>query len=240
MCLQRRALQRVDGFSGRRVTVIANGIDLERYRPDADKGAARRRLGLDPSRRLIACVARFHPVKDHATLIRAFATLAPGRPDVDLMLVGDGPLRGQLERQAAALGVADRVRFLGIRADVPEVLPAADIFALLSVSEAASLTLLEAMACELPTVVTAVGGNPEIVRMDREGLLVPRGDAEAAAGAFLRLLDNPGLAARLGAAGRTRVEQCYQLDDTISAYGHLYQRLTRGARSWPGSVLRPW
>jgi glycosyltransferase involved in cell wall biosynthesis len=143
--------------------------------------------------------------------------------------VGDGPLRGDLERQAQGLGLTGRVRFLGVRSDVPDVLQAADIFALLSVSEAASLTLLEALASRLPAVVTAVGGNPEIVRDGREGLLVPRGDAAAAASALLRLLDDPGTAGRLGEAGRARVEERYRLDGTVGAYWRLYQRLG-GAR----------
>ena len=108
-----------------------------------------------------------------------------------------GPLRGDLEYLVHGLGIEGRVRFLGVRYDVPDLLRAVDVFALTSVSEAASLTLLEAMASRLPVVVTAVGGNPEIVRDGVEGLLV-RGDADAAAAAFLRLLDDPAAAARMG------------------------------------------
>jgi glycosyltransferase involved in cell wall biosynthesis len=221
------ALNHNDGFAGGRIEVIENGIDLPRYGPPADRAALRRRLGLAPERRYLACVARFHPVKDHATLLDAFARVAPARPDADLLLVGDGSLRGALERQAQELGITDRVRFLGVRADVPDLLGAADVFTLLSVSEAASLTLLEAMASCLPVVVTAVGGNPEIVRDGREGLLVPRCDAAAAAEAFLRLLNDPAGAARLGAAGRARVEERYHLSRTIASYERLYRRLCR-------------
>src|SRR5271165_6906512 len=90
-----------------------------------------------------------------------------------------------------------------------------DAMASRSVSEAASLTLLEAMASGLPVVVTAVGGNPGIVRQDIDGLLVPRGDADAAAAALLRLLDDPNEAAAMGAAGRARVEERYQLQQTV-------------------------
>jgi glycosyltransferase involved in cell wall biosynthesis len=144
---------------------------------------------------------------------------------VDLLFVGDGPLRGDLERLAQSLGVAGRVRFLGVRFDVPDLLRAADIFALTSVSEAASLTLLEAMASGLPVVVTRVGGNPEIVRDGVDGLLVPRGDDQAAAAAFLRLLDDPAAAARMGAAGRARVHKHYRLEQTIDAYLRLYLQL---------------
>lgn len=220
-----RALAEVDGFSIRRIEVIENGIEIGRYGGAADRADARAALGLDPARRHVTCVARFHPVKDHATLLRGFAHLAHAHPDVDLLLAGDGPLRADLEHLAADLGVAGRVRFLGVRSDVPALLRATDVFALTSLSEAASLTVLEAMASSLPVVVTAVGGNPEMVRNEVEGLLVPRGDHSALAAALLRLLDDPGFASSLGSAGRLRVEQQYLLEQTVERYWRLYQRL---------------
>jgi glycosyltransferase involved in cell wall biosynthesis len=220
-----RSLGRLDGFAGSRIEVIPNGIEVGRYGPAPDRAALRRRLGLDPARRYLVNVARLHPVKDQAMLLRAFGAVVAARPDVDLLLVGDGPLRGDLEGLARDLGVGPRVRFLGVRFDVPDLLRAADVFALTSVSEAASLTLLEAMASGLPVVVTDVGGNPEIVRAGVDGLLVPRGDDRAAAAAFLRLLDDPTAAARMGAAGRARVHARYRIEQTIDAYLGLYLRL---------------
>ena len=222
-----RALCQTDGFAGRRIEVIENGIDVDRYGPAADVAAHKRSLGLDPSRRYVAHVARHHPVKDQPTLIRGFAATAREVPDVDLLMAGDGPLRSDLEALARSLGIADRVKFLGIRSDVPQVLQAADVFALTSVSEAASLTLLEAMATGLPAVVTAVGGNPEIVRHDREGLLVARGDAAGCGRALTRLLRDPELAAELGQNARERVEQRYRLEQTVAAYHRLYLDLCR-------------
>lgn len=221
-----RALERIDGFSGRRIGVIENGIELDRYGVAVDRAALRRSLGLHPERRYIATVARFHPVKDHATLLRAFQVVAAKRDGVDLLLAGDGPLRSQLESLSVSLGIQDRLKFLGVRRDVPDLLQAVDLFALTSVSEAASLTLLEAMASRLPVVVTDVGGNPELVRHGSEGLLAPRGDVTGIAAAMLRLLDEPVTAAAMGAAGRLRVEQRYQLHQTVDNYWRLYQRLT--------------
>jgi glycosyltransferase involved in cell wall biosynthesis len=216
-------LTRTDGFAGNRIEVIENGIDVDRYGPAADPAALKTTLGLDPGRRYVVHVARHHPVKDQATLLRGFALA--GLPGVDLLMAGDGPLREELEALAAQLGVRDRVKFLGIRTDVADLMRAADVFALTSVSEAASLTLLEAMATGLPSVVTAVGGNPEIVRHEREGLLFPRGDASACAIAFRRLFADPALAARLGAAARARAQERYRLDRTVDEYHRLYCRL---------------
>jgi glycosyltransferase involved in cell wall biosynthesis len=223
-------LSRVDGFAAGRIEVIENGIDLSRYQIARDRTVLRERLGLDPRRRYVATVARFHPVKDHATLLRAFAGVATELADVDLLLAGEGPLRPDLERLATELGIDGRLRFLGVRSDVPELLQASDVFALASVSEAASLTLLEAMASGLPVVVTNVGGNPEIVRHGVEGILAPRGDAPAIAAALRTLLDDPVTAAAMGAAGRARVEERYQLRQTVAAYYALYRRVTGGVR----------
>jgi glycosyltransferase involved in cell wall biosynthesis len=217
-------LRKADGFRGGRIEVIDNGIEAHLYGPPANKVAARKRVGLDADRKSVIHVARHHPVKDQATLLRGFAAAA--LPGVDLLMVGDGPLRPDLERLAGELGVTDRVKFLGIRADIPDLMRAADVFTLTSLSEAASLTLMEAMATAIPAAVTSVGGNGEIVRHEREGLLFPRRDVAGCAAAFRRLFREPGLAARLGAAGRLRVLEKYRLERTVAEYYQLYCRLT--------------
>lgn len=221
------SLARTDGFSPGRMEIIENGVDVARYGQAMNRARARTRLGLDPFRRCIVHIARLHPVKDQSTLLKAFAQVAAARDDVDLVLVGEGALREKLEELARTLGVERRVRFLGVRSDVPEILSAADVFVLTSSCEAASLTLLEAMASELPVVVTDVGGNPEIVRHEIEGLLVPRSDVQATAAAIVRLLDTPGLASAMGRAGAERVKARYRLEWTVERYGSLYERLVR-------------
>lgn len=219
------ALAQTDGFPRQRIEVIPNGIDTSRYTLLADRSTIRAKVGLDPNRRYVLTVARFHPVKDHVTLLKAFAQVAARRPDVDWLLAGDGPLRGDLSSLASSLGVSDRVHFLGVRRDVPELMRAADLFAMTSLSEAASLTLMEAMASGLPVVVTAVGGNPEFVTDGVDGLLVARGDVAATAEALRRLLDDPSLARSLGHAARRRAEQDFHLETTVRAYARVYQRL---------------
>lgn len=220
-----RALCRNDGFRGSRIRVIENGIEVERYSPTADKPARRDALGLDPARRVLVHVARHHPVKDQATLIRGFTLAADALPDVDLVLVGDGPLRDELTTLARSLGVLSRVKFVGVQRNVPDWLAAADAFALTSVSEAASLTLLEAMATGLPVVVSAVGGNPEIVRKNVDGLHFARGDAAGLAVCLRKLFTDAGLMRRLGANGRARAVERYRLSRTVAEYAELYARL---------------
>lgn len=217
-----RALSRIDGFRGNRIRIIENGIEVDDYGPAADRDALRVRLGLDPAKRYLIHVARHHPVKDQAMLLRGFALA--NVPNLELLMVGDGPLRSELEAFSRELRIADRVQFLGIRRDVGTLLSAADAFALTSVSEAASLTLLEAMATGLPVIVTAVGGNPEIVRDGVDGLHVPRGDATACGAAIAKLFGEPELIEKLGANARERVREKYRLEQTITAYHGLYRK----------------
>ncbi len=220
-----------DGFSKARIEVIENGVDLSRYRVVRDQGALKARLGLAADRRHIVTIARFHPVKDHRTLLQAFSHVAASIPDVDLLLVGDGPLRGELEQIARSLGLAERISFLGVRDDVADILAVADVFALTSVSEAASITLLEAMASKVPVVVTEVGGNPEIVRHGIDGLLAPRGDASAIAAAIVTLLESPDTARAMARSAADRVATLYTLDRTIDRYYSLYRRAQRSSPS---------
>jgi glycosyltransferase involved in cell wall biosynthesis len=228
------SLAQNDAFTRRKIAVIDNGIMLERYQPLDHREQARARLGLDPTRRYVGMIARFHPVKDHAMLLTAFGQVAAAREDTDLLLVGDGPLRKTLTDLSRSLGIERRVRFLGVRGDVPDILGALDVFALTSVSEAASLTLLEAMASGVPVVVTAVGGNPELVRHGVDGLHVPRGDASATAAAVIQILGDPDLAARLGKAARQRVVERYQLDATVAAYFQLYRNVCASPKNRDG------
>jgi glycosyltransferase involved in cell wall biosynthesis len=209
-----------DGFSRQQIEVIENGIDLERFRPGTGMLA-----DLDPSRRYIVHVARLHPVKDQATLLRAFRLVTDTIHDVDLLMAGDGELSHDLAKLAEELKLEGQVRFLGIRHDVPSLLRAAKIFVLTSRSEGAPLTLLEAMAVGLPVVVTAVGGMPEIVRDGIDGLLAPRGDANAIASALIRLLENSATALAMGAAGTQRIRERYTIDRTVERYYRLYMRL---------------
>ncbi len=198
------------GRAGRRTVVIPSGVDTERFAPTAvDRAAAKRALGLPEGAPAIGTVGRLEARKGTRTLIEALARLDGAIGDAHLVVAGDGPLRDELAGLATRLGVADRVRLLGNRDDVRDLLAALDVFALPSLTEGMSNALLEAMAMALPLVATAVGGNPEVVTDAEHGLLVPPGDPEPLARAIARLLANRDDGARMGAAARRRVEERY-------------------------------
>jgi glycosyltransferase involved in cell wall biosynthesis len=197
------------GRAGVRTEVVPSGVDSERFRPRAgERRAAKARLGLAADRPVIGTVGRLEPRKGTAVLVEALARIhADGRPDVALVIAGDGPLRAEMETLASRLGVAAHVHLLGDCADVRDVLAALDVFVLPSLTEGMSNALLEAMAMECGIVATAVGGTPEVMAGDATGVLVPAADPAALARATVRLLDAPDERARLGAAARRRVEE---------------------------------
>ena len=221
-----RALEQNDGF--RNVEVLYNGIDTSDHparKSDSQRMELRNRLGLSPGIRYITCIARFHPVKDHPTLVRGFAILHRQQPNTRLLLVGSGPEEQSLRDLVADLGVSDSVEFWGVRRDISDILQASDIFSLTSVSEAASLTLLEAMANGCPVAITDVGGNGEHITHGVHGLLSPRGDAQSLSANFKRILQDYPAAERMAQAARERVSREFCLDAAIERYAKLYASL---------------
>ncbi|KYF65791.1 glycosyltransferase family 4 protein [Sorangium cellulosum] len=209
-----------------KVVTILNGVDTEVFRP-GDAGAARARLGVPAAGYHVGCVARLSPEKDHATLLAAFARLREVRTDAHLTLIGDGPVRPALEQQAARLGLAGAVTFTGTRGDVAELLAAFDVFALASLTEGISLTLIEAASAGLPIVATRVGGNPEIVQEGETGLLVSPGAPETLAAALEAVAVREDRAA-MGMRGRARMIERFGMDRMIRAYEALYAEVLGG------------
>lgn len=208
-----------------RTVTIPNGIDVETFRPDATtRGLVRRSLGIPDGELVVVSVARLAAVKDHVTLVRGFA--AGPAPRGRLLIVGDGAERARIEGEITRLGMADRIHLLGARSDVRDLLTAADVFVLTSRSEGISVSLLEGMASGLVPVVTAVGGNTELVQAEgpaANGLLIPPAAPGSLADALARLADDPELRTRLAAAARATVQDgfSYQvmLERYVAAYG---------------------
>ena len=142
-----------------------------------------------------------------------------------MVIAVDGPLRAELEACAAQLGLGDRVRFLGARTDMPRIYRALDAFVSTSRWEGLSNVLLEAMASGLPPVMTRVEGVARVITEGQDGLMVPPGDPAAAASALVRVLTEPGLAARLGAAARAKVQREFSLERMVARYEALYDEV---------------
>lgn len=220
-------LVRDEGLRPERVVVIPNLLDqrlLQEPTP-AYRAATRAQLDLPDDATVIMCVARLMPVKNHSLLITAFATLASRKSNLRLVLVGGGALRHQLEAQAAELGLTGLVIFAGEREGGAALYGAADIAVLTSLSEGMPNSLLEAMACGLPVVSTAVGGCVDIVREGVTGHLVPSGDHEGLVTALASLAESPALRTQMGNAGRDMVLGTHTANSVIPQLESLYARL---------------
>jgi glycosyltransferase involved in cell wall biosynthesis len=207
---------------GPRIVVVHNGIDADAFVPRRARPSVLAELALEEGDRIIGLAGRMTPQKGHAFLLDAVGRLRPRFPRLRCILVGDGPLRTELEARASALGIADCCRFIGARADVADVLSVVEVVTLPSRSEGLPFALLEAMVLGKPVVASTVGGNPEVVEEGRTGLLVPTADAPALAAAIARLLDRPHDAAAMGARGRARVREHFTLTRTTRALEDLY------------------
>jgi glycosyltransferase involved in cell wall biosynthesis len=203
----RRMLIKRLALDPERVISIPTGVDLSRFRP-AERGTARRALGLDGGESIIGIVATLRSWKGHRFLIDAIGD--PRLAQARLIIVGDGPQDAALRAKVAELGLGERVLFAGRRDDVAPWLNALDVFALPSTgNEGVPQALMQAMACAVPVVTTPVGGIGELVRDGETGLLVPPQDAGALAQAIAQLFANPELAGQLAASGRKLVEAKY-------------------------------
>ncbi|MFN3197028.1 MAG: glycosyltransferase [Bradymonadia bacterium] len=221
----RQALIDNDGFPPHHVRVLYNGIDTRRFDDLPPRDDIRASLGVTPDTPVVGICARMSPEKNLPLLVDAFARLRQVQPEAVLLLAGDGPARADVEQRASALDLGDAVRFLGFRKDVPALVTAYDVFALSSLTEGTSVTLLEAMYGRCPVVATAVGGNPEIVADGETGVLVPSEDVETFAGALVHMFEDRDEALRMGVRGRARVQAHFTFDGMVKAYEDLYTDL---------------
>ncbi|MFB9311838.1 glycosyltransferase family 4 protein [Nocardioides plantarum] len=200
------------GLPDRLVHVVHNGVDPAAWVPaEAD------RVGADGSL-VVAWVGLLGTVKRVDVLLRAVEQV----PGISVLLAGDGPLRDEVEREVHRRGLDGRVRMLGMVADVRPVLGAADLFVLTSAAENLPMALLQAMSSGLPSVVSAVGGVPELVRHDVEGWLVPAGDVAATAAALAHALVHRSELAAMGARARARVIDGWTLDQCVDRLVDVY------------------
>ncbi len=217
------------------VSLVYNGVDLERYDNQEACCTLPEEYGMEPGSQIVGVVARLEPEKGHPTLLEAWPAVLRAVPDAYLLIVGEGSRRDALEAQARELRIAHRVVFTGRRDDVPAVTAALDVAVLPSYREAQGMVILEAMALSRPVVASAVGGIPEMIEDGVTGLLVPPHDAEALAGAIVRLLKNHPLADTLGRAGHDMVHDRFCIELMVNALESIYDEGARSVR--PSEVV---
>ncbi len=205
------------GLPPARLTVVPNGVDTDFFKPGNN--------GRPEGPQVVLSVARLVPDKDHDTLLAAFSRLAGQHPGAELWLVGNGPRRESLEKQARDLGLAGQVKFLPATHDIRKLYHQADIFVLSSVAEALPNVILEAMAAGLPVVATRVGGLPEAVVPEDTGFLVNPRDVAGLTASLARLLDDPETGRSLGRRGRERVLAQFSFEAMVSRHQDVWARL---------------
>jgi glycosyltransferase involved in cell wall biosynthesis len=227
------------GLPRRKIAIIPNGIPTEAFAATAPA------LPRSPGVLRVGMIARMNnPVKNYPGFLHAAARLAPKFPNLEFVLVGDGPLRPELEKMAKNLGLERQARFLGDRRDITAVLASLDVSVMPSFSESLSNSILESMAAGLPVVATRVGGNCDLVREGETGFLIPPNDEICLADALERLLTDPDLRRQWGRRAREIARTHFSLDSVRRQYEQLYWDLLtekgwRGRRNTQHAVSVP-
>ncbi|OGX08660.1 MAG: hypothetical protein A2Z88_10315 [Omnitrophica WOR_2 bacterium GWA2_47_8] len=213
-----------------KLKVIYNGIDLKKFDNLLDqqkKAAFKQKLGLNPQKFTVGHVGRLSEEKDQATLLDAVKILLDQKKDVQLVIVGDGVLRKDLEKKSQDLGLTNAVKFLGFRNDISEILNIIDVYVLSSVREGLSLSILEAMAVGKPVIATKIGGSPEAIVDGKNGYLVSAKNPQAIAKGISMLYADRNLLSQVGKAARRSVEERFSLDAMAQEYAKLYEQIRK-------------
>ncbi|MGA3029463.1 MAG: glycosyltransferase [Candidatus Limnocylindrales bacterium] len=213
---------REEGRRGVPVSLIYNGVDLQRYNHQQPCCTLHDEYSIPEDAPIVGVVARLEAEKGHRTLLDAWPDVLAAQPRAWLLIVGEGSERDALEAQAASLGIAERVVFTGRREDVPAVTAALDVSVLPSYREAQGLSVLEAMALSRPVVASKVGGIPEMIDDGVSGLLVPPNDCEALAAAIVRLLSDHPLADVIARRGHDMVHERFCIEKMVTSVESIY------------------
>ena len=211
-----------EGVRPDQVVVIPNGVRVAGPRPG---DVPRARYRVPDGVRVVGTVGRLRPQKGIGTLLEAFPRVRDRVP-AQLWIIGEGPLRAELEAEARRLGIAGSVRFWGERSDVPELLACMDVYAHAALFEGMPNAVMEAMAAGLPVVASEVDGTRELIREGETGWLVPPGEAAALAARLLAVLDDAEEAARVGQAAARHMAENFSVEKMVDAFDALYQDLT--------------
>jgi len=220
----RQEIIKREGLSPDKVITVHNGIDMGQVRPPKERRHILRQLRLPPLGQVVGTVARLAPQKGVTFFLKAAAMLVKDY-QVNFIIIGDGPLLQQLQKETAFLGLKNRVFFAGKRDDVFDILPVFNIFVLPSLTEGFPLTVLEALAAARPVVATKVGGVPEIIKDNHSGLLVNPGDPAGLALAIARLLNDREKALSMGQAGQVLVREKFTAAQMVCKVEEEYKKM---------------
>lgn len=219
-------------FPPERITSVPTGIDTAQFHP-GDRREARRQLGLDPDARYIGIIATLRSWKGHLYLLDAFARLAPAEANLHLLIVGDGPMDAVIQGRISELGLENKAHLVGRQDNVPRWLQALEVFCLPSyANEGVPQAVLQAMLTGLPVVTTPVGSIEEAIADGATGLLIPPRDSEALAAALRKVLNDVGLAQRLGAAARHEAVRRFGLDTMLDGMERVFRRVVEPHREF--------
>jgi glycosyltransferase involved in cell wall biosynthesis len=213
------------GIAAKRIRVVHNGVDLERFSSNGHRAAARQRWGWREEDLLVGVIANLRPEKGHATLLKAVPSVVERFPRVHFVIAGPDPLKYGQSLREMAKSLCPHVSFLGDCDDVPELLAALDIFVLPSLSESLPNALMEAMSAGRPVIASAVGGCKELVTHGLNGILIPPQDPGALAREIIRLLEEPATRERLGNAARRSAESKFDINQAVGRLEAIYDEL---------------
>lgn len=224
-----KPMMRRFGVPERRISVIPNGVALDRFRRVADVSGLRQTLGIGPDCLVIGNVGRLIATKGHRPLLESARLVFRDFPRARLLLVGDGPMKEELRARAEQLGIGGQVVFAGFRTDMAELYSIMDLFVSSSISEASPMVILEAMATGLPVVAVSVGGIPDVIEDRRNGFLLPDADPEALSRRISQLLASPETRLEVGGRAEQTVREEYTVERTIRRYENIYDAVMERA-----------
>lgn len=208
-----------------RYVTVYSGIELDKFQVNINIKEKKRQFGINPEDKVIGVVSKLWEGKGHKCILQAAQRVIIEVPNVKFMFVGEGYLRGELEKLTHQLGLRDYVIFTGFRTDIPEVTAIFDIAVLASFFEGLGRVLLEAMVLGKPVIASEVGGIVDVVDDGKTGILVPPNDSNALAGAIVRLLSDDGLRKKMGKAGKEKIDAKFSAQTMVSQIEKVYEEL---------------
>lgn len=238
----KRLTERVEKFPGARIEVIYNGIGTEAYRDETRKSELKHSLGIPPGHKVVGLVANFRPMKRHETFVRAAEQIVRSRDDISFLILGKNAVPGdpkqKMEQFVASLGLAQRLRFAQAIGNVPEYLGLLDVGVNCSEGEGLSNAIMEYMVARIPCVVSASGGNPDLITDEVHGYTFPLGDHDALAQKILRVLDDEPTRLRLTANAYAKVRNEMSLEAMLEHFARYYAALAGGGEPAPGDLRK--